>query len=124
MDEDFLDTHGVVLARVECSDGIYSGQTHDTFTYQAVMFLDGSVLVNGSHSIKGSWFYERSDADRLHARLSAGSGSGCSGPSVYAEINSGNLEFFQCSGGPPSYSVVYDYSLTSDCSGFNKNLFD
>lgn len=132
VDEAFLATHGAVLARVTCENGVFSPAVGGiNLTYDAVMFLDGSVLVSGTRDANETRFFERSDTDRVHARLrSGGYGSppgACGGPTNYVEINSGVLEFYSCSGGSPASYVHHsaaDRDLTTDCTGFNKHLFD
>ncbi len=124
VDESFLDTHGAVLARVECLNVDATGLGR----YWAVMFLDGSVLAEKDGQ---SALFERSDSDRTHAPvgsstiLSGAPLASCGG--VYEDvykIDSGNLVKDRCSGNPASRGTSTLKSLSSDCSGFNKSLFN
>lgn len=124
IDESFLETHGVVLARVDC----HAANTSPFIAYSALMFLDGSVRVDAKTGDDGStWaFYERTDAERDNATAPFLSDStACGAPSPqYLRIESGELNYYICSGGPPAHVIDETLDLGTDCSGFNKSLFD
>lgn len=126
VDESFVATHGALLARATCSEGVSASPVSGRhFTFDALMFLDSSVLVHGTGDTGGFAFYERSDSSRAHARVDLGQyESNCSGTRNYAEINSGSLELIECTGTPASYQVMHSMTLSSDCTGFNKSLFN
>jgi len=127
IDENFVSQHGALLARVTCSEGVDAAPTNGrSYVYDALMFLDGSVLVSVTHGHRDSRFYERSNVARAHAQVApAGYATDCAGPATVIEINSGSLEFIDCTGGPPQvYTVTHSVDLDTECSGFNKSLFD
>lgn len=126
VNENFVAVHGALLARAACSQGVTSpAVTGRNFTYEALMFLDGSVLALGTREFAGLAFYERSDAAREKARLNiADLDAGCGGPRIYVEISDGSLRVNECFGLPPSYHVTLALPLVTECSGFNVSLFD
>lgn len=126
VNENFVAVHGALLARASCSEGITTPVvTGRNYSYEALMFLDGSVLVIGTREFSGLAFYERSDGARVHARLNIGDlDTGCGGPRVYAELGLGNLQVHECFGLPPTYHVTLTVPLVTQCSGFNVSLFD
>lgn len=115
VDESFLTTHGAVLARVTCQVG--SGVNR----YDAVMFLDGSVL---AMSGKGSQLFERGDATRTGAHIQIS--SECEpGMSDRVGINSGHVQLQNCNGSTGShYYYTQEDVAVSSCAGFNQDLFD
>lgn len=122
VDESFLETHGALLARVECR-GTAAGKDYD---YRALMFLDGSVMVFGSDSTPRSdvEFFERSDADRVHGSYRSLTDGSCGGAERYVSIVSGVLTLHNCQGSPPAYSTTSLFTLSTECTGFNQSLFD
>jgi|SRR3954469_11981010 hypothetical protein len=124
IDETFLSDHGVVLARVDC----HAATTSPFLTYSALMFLDGSVRVDARTGDDGSgWaFFERSDSEGAHGTAAFPDAStACGAPSnSYLRIESGDLNYYICSGGPPAHVLDESLDLATDCSGFNKSLFD
>lgn len=124
VDEAFLADHGAVLARVDC----HSATTSPYIVYSALMFLDGSVRADGKTGDTGSgWaFFERSDAERTHGTVALfDAGTSCGAPSnQYLRIESGDLNYYICSGGPPAHVIDESLDVDTDCTGFNKGLFD
>lgn len=123
VDESFLSTHGAVLARVEC----LSADTPGIGRYWAVMFLDGSAIASKDGE---TFFFERSDPGREHAPVGRGLLTGA--PLVacgdtYEEIyriDNGELVKDRCEGNPASRNIYVLKDIDTDCSGFNKSLFD
>ena len=134
VDENFVAAHGALLARVECKSRP-SGSLYDAFDYDALMFLDGSVLasfvghISGAGTpTSGSAFYERSDAERTHAAIRFRPGPYCSG-AWYGDrytIIGGELKWLKMDTSPPcsDFSPNATLDLETDCTGFNKSLFD
>lgn len=119
VDESFLDSHGAVLARVECLNTDAAG----VGTYRAIMFLDGSVLATKDGQLD---FFERGDTNRTHAPIGLGiltgaPASSCGGTyeDIY-KIESGDLVKDRCDGNPASRHTTTLKDLSTDCSGFNK----
>lgn len=125
VDEHFVGLHGVLLARVSCSEGVTTPPvTGRNYTYEALMFLDGSTLAFGTREFAGIAFYERSDLRRLRGRLTlADMDSGCGGSRMFVEIGQGAMQLNECFGSPPLYHITHSRPL-SECSGFNTSLFD
>lgn len=123
VDEAFLADHGAVLARVFCVCGGTTTPSCGTpVNYWAIMFLDGSVLANGS---RNTAFYERGDAARANAIVSLNpEQQTCGAPGAeYYAIENGELNLYTCSGSPASHILDETIDL-DDCTGFNKGLFD
>lgn len=129
VDEDFLAEHGVVLARVTCK-----GRPNfaNSFDYDALMFLDGSVMASfignnpsDNGPVSASAFYERGDADRVHATVRFGPSSECSG-ARYTDrytIDSGDLKWLRTDS-ECTDSTHATLDVDTQCAGFNKGLFD
>lgn len=131
VDEDFVAEHGALLARVECT-GLMPPNNDYRVHYSALMFLDGSVMASATERISstvaaGTAFFERSDANRFNASVvvnPADPGEACgTGSAVHYTMESGDLQRCFCTG------MSFDcndsvLSVDTDCSGFNKTLFD
>lgn len=122
VDESFLDDHGAVLAQVECPCPTCSTK----FDYSATMFLDGSVLAQGHTSAdQGLRYLQRGNSENVHGTVAIDHDSACGTPGAsYFRIESGDLNLYICSGGPPAHVVDETVDLVNDCTGFNKGLFD
>lgn len=121
VDESFVATHGALLARVNCL--CTPGTCGTSINYWALMFLDGSVLAQGN---RATAFYERSEANKDNAIVPlTPEQTLCGGPGAeYFAIESGSLNLYMCSGSPPTHIIDETLDIGTDCSGFNKSLFD
>lgn len=125
VDESFVSTHGALLARVDCVCS--SGTCGTSLSYSALMFLDGSVLASGKANGEfGLAFHERSEAAKDEAQVGITPADlTCGAPGAeYFAIEGGDLNLYTCSGSPPAHVVDETRDLATDCSGFNKGLFD
>jgi len=88
------------------------------------MFLDGSVMAWGPPAQQE--FYERGYGERAHAEMHDWPDTSCGG--IYGStyrIESGHFIERSCkTGPPPHYEVEDDLELATECTGFNKSLFD
>lgn len=122
LDETFVETHGAALAQVKCEN-----PSGPSIIYRATMFWDGSVQASANFGqLSGSVFFERDDADRTNAPVPLQSSDGdCGGgPFRFVAIETGDLNVYVCQGSPSAYDLVGALDLSTDCTGFNKGLFD
>jgi len=122
VDEAFLATHGAVLARVDC---LWEGSP-PFYRYQAIMFLDGSVQAQATIGSSVE-FYERGNPARTRGQVNIE----IAGQTVCARKHerilyqeNGELVLEKCEGNPGTSNVQHVIDVDTECSGFNKHLFD
>lgn len=118
VDEAFVAQHGALLARVDCVCA--SPACGTTVNYWAIMFLDGSSLVQGNGATA---FHERSDSAADKSVVSLNPEQDHCGPpgAEYFAIDDGTLTLYHCGS---VHEVDETVSTSTGCSGFNKSLFD